>query len=238
MLPIRVTRPGSRSLCHSVIKKKQELHTHYIVNGLFCHFTMLLSCSSCKKNTIQSYRGSLQLLVEKDCRLGEITNTLPQPEDEASETSNNIENGPGIISHITKPKADEYLLCAHASIIEAGSPPPMPPKAPSPCACTAGKDPGAQVTAQMHWPVPGTSCPMPWLGAVAPPAAGGAAGAATGGAAAGGAAAVPLPPPVMALGTPVPFCAMAMAWNMAWVFSAVGLTEKAMPLPQWPFCLQ
>ncbi len=38
--------------------------------------------------------------------------------------------------------------------------------------------------------------------------------------------------PVMALPAPVPFCAMAMAWNIAWVFAAVGLMEKVMPFPQ------
>jgi hypothetical protein len=39
----------------------------------------------------------------------------------------------------------------------------------------------------------------------------------------------------------VPFWAMAMAANWAWVFSAVGLMLKTMPLPQWLsgfFCLQ
>lgn len=45
-------------------------------------------------------------------------------------------------------------------------------------------------------------------------------------------------PPVMALPVPVPFWAMAMDWKRAWVLAAVGLMEKVMPLPQWPFCLQ
>ena len=31
---------------------------------------------------------------------------------------------------------------------------------------------------------------------------------------------------------PVPFWAMAIDWNMAWVLAAVGLMEKVMPLPQ------
>lgn len=54
---------------------------------------------------------------------------------------------------------------------------------------------------------------------------------------AGGAAAAELPP-VMPVAVPVPFCAMAICWNMAWVLLAVGLMEKVMPFPQWPFCLQ
>ena len=69
---------------------------------------------------------------------------------------------------------------------------------------------------------------------------GGAADAAAGGAAAdeaGGGAAAALD----AGGAPavaVPFCCMAIAWNMAWVLAAVGLMLKVMPLPQCPFCLQ
>ena len=56
---------------------------------------------------------------------------------------------------------------------------------------------------------------------------------------AGGGLAVLEPlPPAMGAAWPVPFCAMAAAWNCACVFSAVGFREKAMPLPQWPFCLQ
>jgi hypothetical protein len=45
-------------------------------------------------------------------------------------------------------------------------------------------------------------------------------------------------PPVMALGGLVPFWEMAIAWNIACVFWAVGLMEKVIPLPQCPFCLQ
>lgn len=118
----------------------------------------------------------------------------------------------------------------------AGRAPAKPPKAPTPWAWTAGKAPVPQETAQTHWP----ACRLPvpcWTEPVAAaPAADEAAEDAAGAAAAGGAAAVPLP--VMALPAPVPFCAMAMAWNMAWVLSAVGLMEKVMPLPQWPCCLQ
>lgn len=67
------------------------------------------------------------------------------------------------------------------------------------------------------------------------------AGASTGGAAdsAGGATAPDVAAgSVMGLSAPVPFCLIARAWNMAWVFAAVGLMEKVMPLPQWPICLQ
>jgi len=39
-------------------------------------------------------------------------------------------------------------------------------------------------------------------------------------------------PPVMADADPVPFWAMAICWNMAWVLLAVGLMEKVMPFPQ------
>lgn len=31
---------------------------------------------------------------------------------------------------------------------------------------------------------------------------------------------------------PVPFCAMAICWNIAWVLLAVGLMEKVIPFPQ------
>jgi hypothetical protein len=58
--------------------------------------------------------------------------------------------------------------------------------------------------------------------------AGGAADEAAGG---GGAAADEVPP-VMALAVPVPFCAIAICWNMAWVLLAVGLMEKVIPFPQ------
>lgn len=116
----------------------------------------------------------------------------------------------------------------------------MPPKEPTPCAAAAGNEPAVQVTAQTQAPLP-LICPVPvWIS----PAAGaaGAAGAAAGGASAGGAAegaagaagaAAGGVPPVMALGAPLPFCWIAMDWNRAWVFSAVGLMENVMPLPQW-----
>jgi len=39
-------------------------------------------------------------------------------------------------------------------------------------------------------------------------------------------------PPTMAAAVPVPFCAMAICSNMAWVLLAVGLMEKVMPFPQ------
>jgi hypothetical protein len=55
---------------------------------------------------------------------------------------------------------------------------------------------------------------------------------------AGGAAAEDAVPPVMGDAVPVPFCAMAICLNMAWVLLAVGLMEKVIPFPQWPFCLQ
>jgi hypothetical protein len=64
-------------------------------------------------------------------------------------------------------------------------------------------------------------------------AAGGAAAAAEAVAAGGGgAAAEEAVPPVMAPAVPVPFCAIAICWNMAWVLLAVGLMEKVIPFPQ------
>jgi hypothetical protein len=76
----------------------------------------------------------------------------------------------------------------------------------------------------------------PELLEVVPEEAGGAGGAALGGAGAvlGGGAV----PPVMGDAEPVPFWAMAICWNIAWVLFAVGLIENVIPLPQWPFCLQ
>jgi len=53
-----------------------------------------------------------------------------------------------------------------------------------------------------------------------------------------GAAATVAVPPVIGEATPVPFWAMAICLNMAWVLLAVGLMEKVIPLPQWPLCLQ
>lgn len=55
---------------------------------------------------------------------------------------------------------------------------------------------------------------------------------------AGGATAEDAVPPVIGDAVPVPFCAMAICWNIAWVLLAVGLMEKVIPFPQWPFCLQ
>jgi hypothetical protein len=125
-----------------------------------------------------------------------------------------------------------------------GSEPGMPPKAPTPCAETAGKEPAPQVTAHTHWPsemepVPDTT-PLvlaPLLLAVPVEALLAAEEAAAGGAATE-------PPveavvfPVMALPVPVPFWAISIDWNMAWVLLAVGLMEKTIPSPQWPVCLQ
>jgi hypothetical protein len=36
----------------------------------------------------------------------------------------------------------------------------------------------------------------------------------------------------------VPFCEIAICWNIAWVFWAVGLIENVIPFPQCPACLQ
>lgn len=63
-------------------------------------------------------------------------------------------------------------------------------------------------------------------------AAGGAAAAGDGDAAAAGEAAGGGVAPWMAPGAPVPFCEMAICWNMAWVLLAVGLMEKVIPFPQ------
>lgn len=110
---------------------------------------------------------------------------------------------------------------------ESGISPDIPPKAPTPWAAF-----GNAATPQRHEqsqapfvvvPVPDTM-PVP---AVAAEAVGGATEAAE---AAGGAAEEE--PPVMAFALPVPFCAMAICSNMAWVLFAVGLMEKVMPFPQ------
>ena len=45
-------------------------------------------------------------------------------------------------------------------------------------------------------------------------------------------------PPVIAVALPVPFCAIAICSNMAWVLLAVALMEKVIPFPQSPDCLQ
>ena len=127
-----------------------------------------------------------------------------------------------------------------------------------PCEARLGKLPALQLTKHEHEPsalmVPVPDwMPLPVLALVVPVASGsglsesvpvlpvlgssasgddaagwfsaGAAGAAAGGAAAG-------EPPVMALCAPLPFCWMAMAWNIACVLAADGLMEKVMPLPQ------
>ena len=82
--------------------------------------------------------------------------------------------------------------------------------------------------------------PLPELAAgLLAAAAGGGGGGATEVAGGGGAAAAELAvPPVMGDAAPVPFWAMAICWKSAWVLDAVGLMEKVMPFPQWPFCLQ
>jgi hypothetical protein len=67
-------------------------------------------------------------------------------------------------------------------------------------------------------------------GAAAAGGGGGAAALAAGGAtealAAGGG------PPWIGARVPVPFWATAICWNIAWLFSAVGLMEKVIPFPQ------
>jgi hypothetical protein len=39
-------------------------------------------------------------------------------------------------------------------------------------------------------------------------------------------------PPAITAVVPVPFCAIAICWNSAWVLLAVGLIEKVIPFPQ------
>ncbi len=56
--------------------------------------------------------------------------------------------------------------------------------------------------------------------------------AAAGGAPGGGATMV-LTPDIILEEVLVPFCWMAMAWNIDCVFVEVGLMLKVMPLPQW-----
>jgi len=63
-----------------------------------------------------------------------------------------------------------------------------------------------------------------------PAGGGGAAAEAAEAAGGGGAAADELP--VIPLAVPVPFCAIAICSNMAWVLLAVGLMEKVIPFPQ------
>ena len=98
----------------------------------------------------------------------------------------------------------------------------MPPKLPRPCWTASGNDATPHKQEQEQAPVPSV-VPLPLAtdaaggGAAAVVAAGGAGGAAEAG---GG---VPLD---------VPFCWMAIAWNMSWVLSAVGLMLKVIPLPQ------
>jgi len=49
---------------------------------------------------------------------------------------------------------------------------------------------------------------------------------------AGGAAEADAAPPAIGETVPVPFWAIAICWNMAWVLLAVGLMEKVIPFPQ------
>lgn len=118
-----------------------------------------------------------------------------------------------------------------------GMAPGMPPKALRPCAWTAGNAPAPQVTAQTHWPA--ANVPVPDVRPLVEPVV--AVLALLEAAAAEPVPVVPVeavPLPVMALPVPLPFWAMAMDWNRAWVLSAVGLMEKVMPEPQWLACLQ
>lgn len=48
----------------------------------------------------------------------------------------------------------------------------------------------------------------------------------------GGAAEADAAPPAIGETVPVPFWAIAICWNMAWVLLAVGLMEKVIPFPQ------
>lgn len=123
----------------------------------------------------------------------------------------------------------------------------MPPKAPTPWTLAAGRFPVVHVTAHMHWPFwreptpvvapvlePELAVPAEAAPVLAEPAAEPAAEPPAA-APVEFEAAEPEVPPVMAEPAPVPFCAMAIDWNMAWVLAAVGLMEKVMPFPQWPF---
>lgn len=109
----------------------------------------------------------------------------------------------------------------------------MPPIAPTPCAAR-GKlaTPHKQEQAQ----VPPASPEPDAVVETAPVAA--AVPEATAVAAALAVPATLLAPPAMLAVEPVPFWAIANCTKSAWDFSAVGLMEKAMPLPQWAFCLQ
>lgn len=138
--------------------------------------------------------------------------------------------------------------CFYATTAVDGSEPPKPPKAPMPCAWTAGKEPAAHWTAHEQEPsaltVP-VPVVRPLLPAVLPTEAVAVLVAAVPPSVAVRAlppaataevvvpvvppAAVVPPLPVMALPVPVPFWAMANCWNMAWVLLAVGLMEKVMP---------
>lgn len=151
--------------------------------------------------------------------------------------------------NITKKSTRPGRRLTYETTAVAGSEPPKPPKAPIPCACTAGNEFELHCTAQMHEPSE-LSVPVPVvrpvppvllravLVAVEPPSVAVRASPPL--------VVVPVVPllpvepplPVMALPVPVPFWAMAISWNMAWVLAAVGLMEKVIPLPQWPFWRQ
>lgn len=109
-------------------------------------------------------------------------------------------------------------------ILPAGKAPDMPPKLPMPCWAAIGNC--ATPQRQEHWQLPDPSVvPVPLAMEVA---AGGAA--ATDVAAGGAAAAAELAGG--AAPAAVPFCCIAMAMNIAWLFAAVGLMLKVMPMPQ------
>lgn len=117
--------------------------------------------------------------------------------------------------------------------------PEMPPKLPRPWT-SAGNEPAPHIAMQVQLPSlpmvpsPGVAATSVAAGSLAVDAADSAGGAAGGAADSAGGATTPddAAGSVMGLSAPVPFCLIARAWNMAWVFSAVGLMEKVIPLPQ------
>jgi len=122
----------------------------------------------------------------------------------------------------------QLLFSIYVSSADIGIAPERPPKAPIPWtaalgnAATPHRQEHSQEPPVLIVPVPETMVPELTELAEAEVAA----------AAAVVAMVVDAVPPAITAVVPVPFCAIAMAWNMAWVLLAVGLIEKVIPFPQ------
>lgn len=104
----------------------------------------------------------------------------------------------------------------------------MPPNAATPWTAGLGNAATPQRTWQVHAP-PAAVVPWPVTIEAVLLAAAAVAEAATEAVVAVAGAALP---PAMGAVVPVPFWAIAMLWNIAWVLLAVGLMEKVIPFPQ------